>query len=93
MLRVYQCINVFSRPYECATENFTINKDKPDWYNYFLCGMKGMNEFLNQSESPGLKCVVDGTVPKSAGLSSSSAMVCCAALTVMQASGQSKSKV
>ena len=55
--------------------------------------MKGMNEFLNQSESPGMQCMVDGTVPKSAGLSSSSALVCCAALAVMHASGQSKSKV
>eukprot|EP00795_Rhopilema_esculentum_P011467 gene11467-21679_t len=40
----------------------------------------------------GMKMVVDGTVPKSAGLSSSSALVCCASLATMFANGRQLTK-
>lgn len=41
----------------------------------------------------GFNALVDGLVPKSAGLSSSSALVCCSALTMAYANGWSISKV
>lgn len=41
----------------------------------------------------GMSCVVDGTIPPSSGLSSSSALVCCAGLVTMEANQKSMSKV
>eukprot|EP00298_Acanthocystis_sp_HF-20_P015737 c21244_g1_i2.p1 GENE.c21244_g1_i2~~c21244_g1_i2.p1 ORF type:complete len:488 (-),score=161.32 c21244_g1_i2:21-1484(-) len=58
------------------------------WYNYALAGIKGVlqqsiaNTKLNELNINGFNILVDGTVPKSAGLSSSSALVCASALAV-----------
>lgn len=41
----------------------------------------------------GMSCLVDGTIPPSSGLSSSSALVCCAGLVTMEANQKSLSKV
>lgn len=41
----------------------------------------------------GMSCVVDGTIPPSSGLSSSSALVCCSGLVTMEANQKSLSKV
>lgn len=41
----------------------------------------------------GMSCVVDGTIPPSSGLSSSSALVCCAGLVTMEVNQKSLSKV
>lgn len=41
----------------------------------------------------GMSCLVDGTIPPSSGLSSSSALVCCAALVTTEANQKSLSKV
>ena len=79
--------------FQCSIKEFEINRSQPDWHNYVLCGIKGMTEFLGLTSSVGMQCVVDGCVPSSAGLSSSSALVCCAALATMQANNQAKSKV
>ncbi|XP_045156365.2 N-acetylgalactosamine kinase-like [Mercenaria mercenaria] len=78
--------------FECSVGEFEIDKSQPDWHNYVLCGVKGMTEFLTLTNPVGMQCVVDGCVPSSAGLSSSSALVCCAALATMQANNQSRSK-
>ncbi|XP_026058757.1 N-acetylgalactosamine kinase-like [Carassius auratus] len=43
--------------------------------------------------NPGMCCMVDGTIPASSGLSSSSALVCCAALVSTEANQKSLSKV
>ncbi|XP_078313928.1 N-acetylgalactosamine kinase-like [Crassostrea virginica] len=73
--------------------NVEINKETPQWQNYFQCGFLGMVEHLHiQSAVRGMKCMVDGTVPASSGLSSSSALVCCAALVTMHANGKSLPK-
>lgn len=74
--------------------NVDINNDTPQWQNYFQCGFLGLVEHLKiQSAASGMKCMVDGTVPGSSGLSSSSALVCCAALVTMHANGKSLPKV
>lgn len=41
----------------------------------------------------GMSCLVDGTIPPSSGLSSSSALVCCAGLVTTEANEKSLSKV
>ena len=56
-----------------------------EWYNYFLCGYKGVVDDLGVREPVGMDVMVDGNVPPSAGLSSSSALVCCAALATAYA--------
>lgn len=58
----------------------------PPWHLYYLCGVLGVLEHLGL-EDGGISCdvVVDGRVPARAGLSSSSALVCAAALATLVA--------
>lgn len=72
--------------------SFTIDQSVPDWHNYVLCGIRGVGERAGIAALKGMNIVVDGIVPKSAGLSSSSALVCCAGLSTMHANGLSMSK-
>ncbi|KAM9808367.1 N-acetylgalactosamine kinase [Neosynchiropus ocellatus] len=76
-----------------CSEDIAIDRDNPKWYYYFLCGVKGIQEHLGISTLSGMSCVVDGTIPPSSGLSSSSALVCCAGLLTTEASQKSLSKV
>ena len=53
----------------------------PKWWNYFLCGVKGvLEDIVTTGEPVGYQAFVDGKIPPSAGLSSSSAMVVSAAI-------------
>ncbi|RCN40533.1 putative galactokinase [Ancylostoma caninum] len=52
----------------------------PKWYDYVLCGWKGIMERLN-CDPIGFDLLVEGSIPPSSGLSSSSSLVCAAALT------------
>ncbi|WAQ97787.1 GALK2-like protein [Mya arenaria] len=80
------------RQFECSVDDYEIDKNSPQWFHYFLCGFKGMCEMLGLSRPTGMECIVDGHIPCNAGLSSSSALVCCAALATMQANGSTRSK-
>ena len=53
--------------------------DGPKWHNYFLCGVKGVLQDAAVTSCKGMLGLVDGTIPPSAGLSSSSALVVAAA--------------
>ncbi|TNN87115.1 N-acetylgalactosamine kinase [Liparis tanakae] len=53
----------------------------------------GRSEKFGIAQLAGMSCVVDGTIPPSSGLSSSSALVCCAGLVTMEANQKSLSKV
>lgn len=81
------------KDFTVSTEGISIDRDNPQWYFYFLCGVKGIQEHLGISPLAGMQCVVDGTIPPSSGLSSSSALVCCAGLLTMEANRKSLSKV
>ncbi|VDM70247.1 unnamed protein product [Strongylus vulgaris] len=52
----------------------------PKWYDYVMCGWKGIIEKLKCNQI-GFDILVEGTIPPSSGLSSSSSLVCAAALT------------
>lgn len=67
---------------------------KPQWYQYFLCGVKGILDILPE-EVPfrGFTVLVSGTIPPAAGLSSSSALVSAAALAVAEVHKVSRFKV
>lgn len=68
----------------------TIGEGAPKWYQYFLCGMKGIAEILpKDTKLQGLNVVVSGAIPQSAGLSSSSALVSAAALVTAHANNVS----
>ena len=54
--------------------------EKPQWWHYFLCGIKGVLQVQTEATPKGFNAVVDGKIPPSAGLSSSSALVVSAAL-------------
>ncbi|XP_004567736.2 N-acetylgalactosamine kinase [Maylandia zebra] len=76
-----------------CSEEIAIDRDDPQWYYYFLCGVKGIQEKFGLNNLAGMSCVVDGTIPPSSGLSSSSALVCCSGLVTMEANQKSLSKV
>lgn len=50
-------------------------------------------ELLSLSSLAGIRCLVDGTIPASSGLSSSSALVCCSGLVTVEANQKTFSKV
>uniref|UniRef100_A0AAQ6IGH2 Galactokinase 2 n=1 Tax=Anabas testudineus TaxID=64144 RepID=A0AAQ6IGH2_ANATE len=75
-----------------CSEDITVEKDNPQWHYYFLCGVKGIQEKCRIAHLAGMSCVVEGTIPPSSGLSSSSALVCCAGLVTMEANQKSLSK-
>lgn len=55
----------------------------PEWYQYVLCGIKGILETLPAETTPtGFCAAVFGNIPPSSGLSSSSALVCSVTLAV-----------
>ncbi|XP_064148059.1 N-acetylgalactosamine kinase isoform X4 [Loxodonta africana] len=78
--------------FSTSANNIQIDKTKPVWHNYFLCGFKGIQEHFGLSNLTGMNCLVDGNIPPSSGLSSSSALVCCAGLVTLTALGMSLSK-
>uniref|UniRef100_A0A4W4GCR7 N-acetylgalactosamine kinase n=1 Tax=Electrophorus electricus TaxID=8005 RepID=A0A4W4GCR7_ELEEL len=80
------------KDFTISVSGITIDRENPQWHYYFLCGVKGIQEQLSLSSQVGIRCVVDGTIPASSGLSSSSALVCCAGLVTMEANQQSISK-
>ena len=72
--------------YSCPAKDFAIGKEtKPQWYLYLLCGHKGILEEARLENPRGMDLLVDGSIPPSSGLSSSSALVCCAALVTVYA--------
>ncbi|XP_061101188.1 N-acetylgalactosamine kinase isoform X1 [Conger conger] len=76
-----------------STGDLKIDRANPQWQYYFLCGVKGVQELLGLAAPVGMQCVVDGTVPPSSGLSSSSALVCCAGLLTAEANRKTLTKV
>lgn len=86
-----QLANVDSRypSYSVPMDGLKIDDIQPCWHHYFMCGVKAAVEDAGTCELgvslPGLDVMVYGTVPQSAGLSSSSALVCAAALATLQA--------
>ncbi|XP_054713706.1 N-acetylgalactosamine kinase-like [Uloborus diversus] len=92
---VLNIINFDSERYESfstSVQDLHIDTSCPHWYHYFLCGYKGISEKYVLKRK-GLNVVVKGSVPPSAGLSSSSALVCASALATGYANGISISKV
>ncbi|KAI2648242.1 N-acetylgalactosamine kinase [Labeo rohita] len=81
------------KDFTVSVDGISIDRENPQWHYYFLCGVRGIQEHLSLSSLTGMCCVVDGTIPASSGLSSSSALVCCAGLVTMEANKKSLSKV
>ncbi|XP_020833694.1 N-acetylgalactosamine kinase isoform X2 [Phascolarctos cinereus] len=79
--------------FSTSIDDIHIDKTKPQWHNYFLCGFKGIQEHFNLMNPTGMNCLLDGIIPQSSGLSSSSALVCCAGLVTLKANRLSLSKI
>ena len=85
MRHLSNCCETYPEHASSTRESPSINGH--EWFNYFLCGYKGIVDDLGVRDAVGMNVVVDGNVPPSAGLSSSSALVCCAALATAHANG------
>ncbi|XP_076622135.1 N-acetylgalactosamine kinase [Colletes latitarsis] len=65
----------------------------PQWYKYFLCGVKGALEEIPEEKAPsGILAAVWGNIPPNSGLSSSSALVSAALLSIVHVSQHQLSK-
>ncbi|XP_055911721.1 N-acetylgalactosamine kinase [Eupeodes corollae] len=78
-------IDVIFDNYKCDLKSFRIDipeKGGPEWYKYYLCGVKGIfeNMNINDSGSIGMYVALSGNIPHGSGLSSSSALVSSATL-------------
>ncbi|XP_055629062.1 N-acetylgalactosamine kinase [Toxorhynchites rutilus septentrionalis] len=66
------------KPFKCNINSFDIDPSGscgPEWYKYFLCGVKGIVEYAKPSKPKGMMVVLSGNIPPASGLSSSSAVV------------------
>ncbi|XP_041651436.1 N-acetylgalactosamine kinase [Cheilinus undulatus] len=81
------------KDFTVSCSEIAIDRENPKWHYYFLCGVKGIQEKFEIAHLKGISCVVDGTIPPSSGLSSSSALVCCSGLVTMEANEKTLSKV
>ncbi|XP_058831793.1 N-acetylgalactosamine kinase isoform X2 [Topomyia yanbarensis] len=66
------------KPFKCNINTFNIDVGQsggPEWYKYFLCGIKGMLEHAKPSDAKGMMVALSGNIPPASGLSSSSAIV------------------
>ncbi|XP_050432803.1 N-acetylgalactosamine kinase isoform X2 [Adelges cooleyi] len=89
--------NLNTEQYRDVVHDLTdINADvlgkSPCWSNYFLCGVKGAQEYMkeNQRTPPkdvGFVFAVVGNIPESSGLSSSSALVTAAVTAILAGYG------
>ena len=78
-------------------EDVEIDASKHEWTNYFKAGLRGALQFLRKEYEGGwtpasMEIVVDGNVPAGGGMSSSAALVCASALSVMVVNGHDVSK-
>eukprot|EP01121_Diplochlamys_sp_Union-15-3_P020969 TRINITY_DN8357_c0_g1_i1.p1 TRINITY_DN8357_c0_g1~~TRINITY_DN8357_c0_g1_i1.p1 ORF type:complete len:472 (+),score=69.66 TRINITY_DN8357_c0_g1_i1:37-1452(+) len=84
------------RTFSKVYDEIVIDKTKHDWMNYFMAGYKGVLEnntiAIDKKNPVGFTAIISGNVPSGSGLSSSSALVCVAALATMHANGKSLSK-
>ncbi|XP_018783638.1 PREDICTED: N-acetylgalactosamine kinase [Bactrocera latifrons] len=87
-----QLRNVETKRYEnfkCDLSALSIDLPQngaPKWYNYYLCGVKGIYEQIQQTNNGeltrpiGMHVALSGNIPPASGLSSSSALVSAAVL-------------
>jgi galactokinase len=74
-----------------------IDASKHEWTNYFKAGLRGALQFLRKKYEgtwtpASMEIVMDGNVPAGGGMSSSAALVCASALSVMVANRHDVSK-
>ena len=76
------------KSFKCSINHIKIDPPAPGtypaWHNYFLCGVKGILDYIEKMgdfPKQGFKVAVSGNIPPASGLSSSSALVCSAALS------------
>ncbi|KAF8939160.1 galactokinase [Dissophora ornata] len=62
-----------------------INPEAHIWSNYFAAGYRGLLDEVHIENPKGMLCLMSGTVPTGAGLSSSSAFVCCSVIATIKA--------
>ncbi|XP_058459080.1 N-acetylgalactosamine kinase [Malaya genurostris] len=66
------------KSFKCNVNTFCIEAVQsggPEWYKYFLCGIKGILEYAKPANTKGMMVVLSGNIPAASGLSSSSAIV------------------
>ncbi|XP_020283048.1 N-acetylgalactosamine kinase isoform X2 [Pseudomyrmex gracilis] len=77
----------FRCSFEDVRSRISDNESGPVWYKYFLCGVKGALEIIPRESVPtGILAAVWGNIPPNSGLSSSSALVSAALLSIVHAS-------
>jgi len=48
-------VHLMFRPHQCSFDDYTIDSKAPKWFHYFLCGYKGMTEFLRDVKKVNLE--------------------------------------
>ncbi|XP_074650004.1 N-acetylgalactosamine kinase-like [Tubulanus polymorphus] len=80
-------------PFSVDVDAIEIDQNQPQWYHYFLCGYRGIAEQIGTSKLLGMDVLLCGSIPRSAGLSSSSALVCASGLATMHLNKKSFSRL
>jgi len=82
----------YEKFHECSAvvhfrSHISDSQSGPAWYKYFLCGIKGALEVIPAESVPaGILAAIWGNIPPNSGVSSSSALVSAALLSIVHAS-------